>query len=114
MKNLCKALQNLSFCEIPIGCRPRTSSGRLFVGTNFRAFQEALARAKLKLPKGQLTHILRHTFASHYMINGGDLLKLNKILDHSTIEMTMRYAHLSPKHLEDAVERSVLSSLERG
>ncbi|WP_445357308.1 tyrosine-type recombinase/integrase [Microbulbifer sp. ANSA002] len=91
----------------------RPISGRLFVGTNFRAFQEALARAKLKLPKGQLTHILRHTFASHYMINGGDLLKLNKILDHSTIEMTMRYAHLSPEHLEDAVERSALSSLKR-
>lgn len=27
MKNLFKPLQNLSFCEIPIGCRPRTSSG---------------------------------------------------------------------------------------
>lgn len=91
----------------------RPESGRLFPGTNFRAFQEALARAELTLPKGQLTHILRHTFASHYMLNGGDLLKLNKILDHSTIEMTMRYAHLAPEHLEDAVNKSALSSLEK-
>ncbi|WP_444901722.1 tyrosine-type recombinase/integrase [Microbulbifer sp. SSSA007] len=91
----------------------RPKFGRLFPGTNFRAFQEAVARANLTLPRGQATHILRHTFASHYMLNGGDLLRLNKILDHSTMEMTMRYAHLAPEHLEDAVSKSALSSLEK-
>lgn len=88
--------------------RPRW--GRLFPGTNFRAFEAAVARARLNLPKGQSTHILRHTFASHYMLNGGDLLKLNKMLDHSTIEMTMRYAHLAPEHFEDAVTRNPYDS----
>ncbi len=41
-------------------------------------------------------HDLRHTFASHWVGAGGDIFKLQRILDHSTTEMTMRYAHLAP------------------
>ena len=41
-------------------------------------------------------HDLRHTFASHWMANGGDRFKLQRILGHKSIEMTLRYAHLSP------------------
>lgn len=40
-------------------------------------------------------HDLRHTFASHFMMGGGNIYKLKNILGHSSIEMTMRYAHLS-------------------
>lgn len=42
-------------------------------------------------------HDLRHTFASHWVMNGGDIFKLQKILGHQSIEMTMRYAHLAPE-----------------
>ncbi|MBB1605847.1 hypothetical protein A9979_04925 [Pseudomonas sp. UMC76] len=55
-----------------------------------------------------MTHILRHTFASHYMMGGGDILTLQRILGHSSITMTMRYAHLSPEHLESAMRLSPL------
>ena len=41
-------------------------------------------------------HGLRHTFASHWVMNGGDLFKLQKVLGHKSVEMTMRYAHLAP------------------
>jgi integrase len=41
-------------------------------------------------------HDLRHTFASHWVMKGGDLFKLQKILGHKTVQMTMRYAHLQP------------------
>jgi|SRR5580658_435289 integrase len=41
-------------------------------------------------------HDLRHTFASHWVMKGGDLFKLQKILGHKTVQMTMRYAHLAP------------------
>jgi len=44
-------------------------------------------------------HDLRHTFASWYMMNGGDLYELAKILGHSNIKMTERYAKLAKKHL---------------
>lgn len=56
-----------------------------------------------------MTHILRHTFASHYMMGGGDILSLQRILGHSSITMTMRYAHLSPDHLESALRLSPLA-----
>lgn len=38
----------------------------------------------------------RHTFASHYMMAGGDLAKLQAELGHSDIQTTQRYAKLSP------------------
>ena len=49
-------------------------------------------------------HDLRHTFATQFMMNGGNLFELQKILGHSKIEMTMRYAHFSPEHLKSAVK----------
>lgn len=44
-------------------------------------------------------HDLRHTFASHYVMAGGDLLTLSRILGHTTTTMTLRYAHLAPDYL---------------
>ena len=75
--------------------------GRLFhncVGV----FRGALDRSGIQLPDGQMTHVLRHTFASCFMMNGGNILTLQKILGHSTLIMTMRYAHLAPEHLQEA------------
>lgn len=66
-------------------------------------FDEALAKSGIILPKGQKTHVLRHTFASHFVMNGGNLRSLQLILGHTTLAMTMRYAHLAPDHLADAL-----------
>ncbi|MCX5784344.1 MAG: tyrosine-type recombinase/integrase [Elusimicrobia bacterium] len=46
-------------------------------------------------------HDLRHTFASHFAMRTGDLPTLQQILGHANIQMTMRYAHLSDKHMSD-------------
>jgi len=43
------------------------------------------------------------TFASRFVMNGGNILTLQKILGHTSLAMTMRYAHLAPDHLQDAV-----------
>jgi len=48
-------------------------------------------------------HDLRHTFASQFMMKGGNIYDLQKILGHYALEMTQRYAHLSPDHLKDAI-----------
>lgn len=45
-------------------------------------------------------HDLRHTYASHYIMNGGSLSELQALLGHSTPMMTMKYAHLAPGFLE--------------
>ncbi|MCP0863845.1 tyrosine-type recombinase/integrase, partial [Salmonella enterica subsp. enterica serovar Give] len=74
----------------------------------YYAFRSALARAGIDLPAGQLTHVLRHTFASHFMMNGGNILVLQKILGHTDIKMTMRYAHFAPNHLEEALKLNPL------
>ncbi len=44
-------------------------------------------------------HDLRHTFASWYMMNGGDLYKLAKLMGHANIKMTERYAKLRRAHI---------------
>jgi integrase len=72
-----------------------------------RLFQEVLHRVldRAGFPKvergGKLRryvhfHSLRHTFASHWAMRGGDLFKLQKVLGHANVTMTNRYAHLQP------------------
>ncbi|GAF76077.1 unnamed protein product, partial [marine sediment metagenome] len=50
-------------------------------------------------------HTLRHTFASHLVMNGVDLPTVQKLMGHSDIQTTMIYAHLAPDHLAGAVEK---------
>jgi integrase len=45
-------------------------------------------------------HDLRHTFASYYMMSGGELYTLSKILGHKDLKMTQRYAKLSSKFID--------------
>jgi len=73
------------------------------------SFRRALARSGIELPKGQASHALRHTFASHFMQKGGNILTLQKILGHSSLAMTMRYAHLAPEHLAEALKLNPLA-----
>lgn len=75
----------------------------------YSAFRKAVERAELNLPDGQLSHVLRHTFASHFMMKGGNILVLKSILGHTDIKMTMRYSHFAPSHLQEAIEFNPLS-----
>ncbi|MGI2131488.1 phage integrase [Shewanella baltica] len=87
--------------ELPNG------NGRLFADC-YHQFLAVLKSSGIELPKGQASHVLRHTFASHFVMNGGNILTLQKILGHGSIQMTMRYAHLAPDHLQEATRYNPL------
>jgi integrase len=49
-------------------------------------------------------HVLRHTFASHLAMRNVPLKAVQELLGHASIQMTMRYAHLSPNVSRSAVD----------
>lgn len=69
---------------------------------NTKAFQEALQRAKIK---GANWHSLRHTFASWAVQNGVTLHELMGLMDVSSYQIVLRYAHLAPDHLALAASK---------
>lgn len=77
--------------------------GFLFPNADYTLFRQVLKEVKPDLPTGQATHALRHSFATHFMINGGSIITLQRILGHARIEQTMVYAHFAPEYLQDAV-----------
>lgn len=85
------------------------NDNRMFLNS-LTSFRVAVGKAEINLPKGQMTHVLRHTFASHYVMNGGNIVKLRDTLGHSEITTTMRYAHLAPDHLEEALVLNPLNN----
>jgi len=95
--------------------RPRIADS-LFVFTNpstghryktvKRAFQTACRRSGIEDFR---FHDLRHTFASWAVQNGADLYRVSRILGHSTLQMTTRYAHLATEHLHEVVKGTATS-----
>nr|WP_314738654.1 tyrosine-type recombinase/integrase [uncultured Haemophilus sp.] len=104
-KNRTVPISKELYDELPI-----TDNGPLFSNC-MKAFSNAVKKAGITLPPNQMTHVLRHTFASHFMMNGGNILVLRDILGHSDIKMTMIYAHFAPSYLEDAVTLNPLAKM---
>ena len=71
-------------------------------GDNKTGFMAAIRRAKIQNFR---FHDLRHTFASHLVMQGVDLRTVQQIMGHKDIKMTMRYSHLSPSHVQEAVTK---------
>ncbi len=80
----------------------RTSSDHVFTGPNGIPLKSVKKSFKNALRKAGISdfrfHDLRHTFASHFMMRGGDMLTLKSILGHSSLKMVERYAHLAESH----------------
>jgi len=74
-------------------------------------FRMVLLSTSIKPPRGQASHILRHTFAAHFIMGGGHIVTLKEILGHASLNMTMRYAHLAPEHLHDAIRLGPMADL---
>ena len=61
-------------------------------------------------PPARTLHAFRHTFAVNYLRRGGSVFHLQKVLGHSTLEMTRRYANLMTEDLQQMHERVSLLS----
>ncbi|MDD5308332.1 MAG: tyrosine-type recombinase/integrase [Deltaproteobacteria bacterium] len=74
---------------------------RISTSTADRALARICKRAVLREVRW---HMLRHTCASHLAMWGKPLKLIQEVLGHSTITMTLRYAHLSPDMKAEAME----------
>ena len=59
---------------------------------------------KLGFGDGYCFHLFRHTFASLYMQNNGNITDLQRILGHARIDQTMRYSHFSPHYIRQTIK----------
>lgn len=83
----------------------------MFPRTSYDDFRRAVEALRLDLPKGQLTHVLRHTFATTFLRKTSDLKSLQSILDHSNIAVTSRYLHAMPDHAQSVLTSNALVDL---
>lgn len=74
------------------GCPLSTSSAQ-------RAYNQAKDRAGILKVGG--IHTLRHTYATHLLERGIDPLRIQRLMGHSHINITLRYLHVTRKHLEE-------------
>lgn len=75
-------------------------------GQPIKSFRTSLIKAVSKSGLHNVTpHTLRHTFASHLVMNGVDLTTVQHLLGHKSISTTLIYAHLSSEHIARAVEK---------
>jgi len=93
---------NTALRKTLINMREHSTSESVFPNKGIRnRFEKALRCAIIKNFR---FHDLRHTFASHLIMSGIDLMTVRELLGHKSIKMTMRYAHLSQDHKTRAME----------
>jgi len=80
------------------------------------AMQHTIARYNKKRGVSKTSiHAFRHTFAKHYITTGGDAFKLQRLLGHSTLDVTLNYVNLYSKDLKDGFDKhSILANLSDG
>jgi integrase/recombinase XerD len=79
------------------GCIDRTLQAPIHPGTVQRLCQQVVQRAKLTKPASM--HTLRHSYATHLLEAGVDVVTLQKLLGHTSLSTTARYLHLSTRQM---------------
>jgi site-specific recombinase XerD len=71
-----------------------------------RSIQHILAQALIKTGltgKHYTIHTFRHSFATHLLNNGTDLMTIKELPGHSSLQQTMKYLHLSDRHTRKVI-----------
>jgi len=113
--NAQRALQRYLFRFRPKPNNPVTDNAFLSIGS------QPLTENSMKLMFTRLAkrsgvcrlhaHLCRHTFATRFLINGGDVFSLQQILGHSTLEVVRHYVNLASSHI--AIQHQKFSPLDR-
>jgi hypothetical protein len=74
----------------------RCDGQRVHRKTVGRYLRRALASLGLSKPGLGWYEATRHTFASQWVLNGGSIEKLSRLMDHHSVVVTERYVHLRP------------------
>ena len=91
------------------GCLLRTADDRPITANTVKlAVQRVRDRTGIRRLH---PHLLRHTFATQYLMAGGDVFTLQSILGHTTLEMTRRYVTLANSHV--SMQHQRFSPLDR-
>lgn len=92
--------------DLVFACRTHTIWGR----RNVLRDVKRICRELRFTPPSRTLHAFRHTFAVNYLRRGGSVFHLQKVLGHSTLEMTRRYANLVTADLQAVHEKMSLLS----
>lgn len=91
--------------RIPLHPRVRALAARLPLGIGDRQLRERWTQARAETGLRCRWHDLRHSCASWLVQAGVPIYTVAEILGHSSVQVTKRYAHLAPQHLQDAIEK---------
>jgi integrase/recombinase XerD len=98
--------------------RSRITDDRLFATRTESLLERGNVSRDLRLlcrelgftPPRRTVHAIRHSFAVNYLRRGGSVFHLQKVLGHSTLEMTRRYSNLLTSDIQAVHERLTLLS----
>ncbi len=79
--------------------------GKQLKGVSIGAIIKKYAR-KAGISKKVSTHTWRHTFASHMLSEGADVLQVQRLLGHSQPEVTMKYTKVTPIEVKNTQNKA--------
>jgi integrase/recombinase XerD len=89
----------------------RSSGGQLFLnrkggGLSVRSVDRIVKKYGLKEGLEFTPHTLRHSFATHLLENGADLMLIKEILGHSSLSTTQKYTHVTAESMKRVYQRA--------